>query len=374
MKRVFFTFGAFTNQKGGGISRQMYNLLSINSKYNNNISTSFKFHRNEYLKKNYNYFRNNTLDFKGPIIFLILINIIYDFFYKIFFYNSIFHETLFFNFFKFSKKTKTIVTIHDLIDEKFNNKKKNLFINFKTKIKILLRIISIKNSDKIICVSNNTKKDLLKIYNKHVQEDKVLVIYPGFFNNKKFNLKIKKIKKKNYKKKFILFVGKRSGYKNFNNFINAFAKLRNNKKYCVYCFGDNKFAKTELQYFESLNLQNQIFHKTGSDFALANLYKCAEFLILPSLYEGFGVPSLEAMYLSCPVLASSNRSLDEVVGDAALKFNPYKVSDISNAMNYYFENKKKIKPVLIKKGLQRVKNFSWEKMTKEVNEIYKNLN
>jgi glycosyltransferase involved in cell wall biosynthesis len=73
-------------------------------------------------------------------------------------------------------------------------------------------------------------------------------------------------------------------------------------------------------------------------------------------------------------LASSNRSLDEAVGDAALKFNPYKVSDISNTMNYYFKNKKKIKPVLIKKGLQRVKNFSWEKMTKEVNKIYKDLN
>jgi len=370
MNRVFFTFGAFVNQKIGGISRQMYNLLSISSKNHRKIDISFKFHKNDYLKQNLNEYKNNSYYISYPTIFLIIFNIIYDFFYKIIYFNSIFHETLFYNFFKFSKKTKTIITIHDLIDEKFNNKKSNILFNFKTEIKIFLRKISIKNSDKIICVSRHTKKDLFKIYKKYVSKNKVTVVYPGFFNNKKFNLKLKKIKKKIYQKKYILFVGHRDGYKNFNNFIKAFAKLKNNNEYNIICFGGKKFTKSELGYFDQLGLNNQIYHKIGSDYNLASFYKSAEFLIFPSIYEGFGVPPLEAMYLSCPVLCSNCGAVNEVVGNAALKFNPKNITSIYNTLNYFLKNKKRLKPALIKKGLKLSKKYSWEKMSKEVEKIY----
>ena len=373
MKRVFFTFGSFTNQKIGGISRQMYNLLSIISKHNKKLTISFKFHKNIFLRKNVNNFKNTSVYTYCPIIFLIFINLLYDFFYKIIFYNSIFHETLFFNLFKFSKKTKIIITIHDLIDEKFYRKNKNILINFKTKIKIFLKKISIKNSNKIICVSKNTKKDLCKIYGKYLCKDKAIVIYPGFFNNEKFNSNIKKKKKKNYSKEFILYVGQRGGYKNFINFIKAFVKLKNNKKYNIYCFGGGNFTKSELKYFDSLNILDQIYYKTGDDYKLASLYSAAHFLIFPSSYEGFGVPPLEAMHMKCPVLTSSNSSLNEVVGDAALKFNPNSVSSIYKTINYFLKNKKRLRPILIKKGLKRVKNFSWEKMSKEVVKIYEIL-
>jgi len=373
-KRIFFTFGSFIHQKYGGISRQMYNLLSFSSKFNENISTSFKFHQNEYLKSNPNRFNQRLFFASIPKISLIFINLIYDLFYKTFFYKSIFHETLFYNFFKFSKKTKIIITIHDLIDEKFQNNSNNFLINLKIRIKIFLRKISIKNADYVICVSKNTKKDFLSFYGDYITSNKIVkVVYPGYFNESKFNLKLKK-KNKSSKKKFILFVGNRDGYKNFYNFIQGFSKSKYNKKYYIYCFGGKKFSDFDKEYFNKYNLQNKIYQITGSDFTLAQLYKNAEFLIFPSIYEGFGVPPLEAMFLSCPVLASKSKSLDEALGNAALRFSPNKTTDIQHTIDYYIKNKKKLKPMLIKKGLERVKNFSWERMNKEIINIYKDLN
>ena len=181
-KRIFFTFGAFSNQKIGGILRQMYNLLSLSSKTNENISTSFKLHRNEFLKMNANEYNNSLFFISIPELLLVFINLIYDFFHKIFFYKAIFYETLFYNLFKFSKKTKVILTIHDLIDEKYYNKNTKFYIKLKTNFKLFFKKISIKNSDRIICVSNNTKKDFLSYYGKCISKNKIKVINPGYFN------------------------------------------------------------------------------------------------------------------------------------------------------------------------------------------------
>ena len=102
------------------------------------------------------------------------------------------------------------------------------------------------------------------------------------------------------------------------------------------------------------------------------LYRRALFYVFPSLYEGFGLPPLEAMSHSCPVVSSNQASLPEVIGDAALYFDPYNQADMLSKLEFLFENED-YRQQLIARGLKRVNVFSWQKCARQTLEIYRKI-
>ena len=215
----------------------------------------------------------------------------------------------------------------------------------------------------VVCISENTKKDFLSVFD--YPEDKIHVIYHGI-NTLPVGKKLDK------KEKYILFVGGRASYKNFDNLARAFSILsKKDPDLYLYCTG-KAFSENELELLEQLGIGDKTKAKYVSDFELADLYANAECFVFPSKYEGFGMPLLEAMNQNCPVCCSNAHCFPEIVNDAALLFNPDKPEDIANKINQIINNES-LREELIEKGNERKNYFSWEKSVKQHIELYESL-
>ncbi|MCX6766390.1 MAG: glycosyltransferase family 1 protein [Candidatus Moranbacteria bacterium] len=266
-----------------------------------------------------------------------------------------------------SKKIKTVVTIHDLAFKFFPDhfpKKDLRRLNFFTDH-------AVENADKLITISNSTKNDLLKIYPK-INADKIKVIYHGYdkglFNKNISREQILKINTK-YKiqnTKYIIFVGTIQPRKNIETLLEAFEILRKKEKYkdlglviagCSGWLAENIVAKIK-------KTPGALMTGKFETEDLPALIAGAEVFVLPSLYEGFGLPALEAMACGTPVAVADNSSLYEVVEDAGLLFDPNSGQKIADALLEILENEK-MRNSLREKGLERAEYFSWEKCAKE---------
>jgi len=359
--KILFDYSIFFHQKYGGISRYFLNLQEQFLKNNNEIKVFAPIHQNILLKKNVikNPF-NLYLD-KYPLYTRSILKKFNHYASKMFynFYKpEIIHNTFFEK--NITNKFKKVITVHDLIHEiyydDYDNKK-----DYRPKQEALA------NVDQIICVSNKTKEDLIDIYK--IDEKKINVIYHGV---QKFH----RIQEPNLgsNKPFLLYVGSRSKYKNFNNLVKAFSlsnKLQND--FDIICCGGGKFSELEKK-----NILNHKIHFSKikqidvNDDQLHYFYKNASTLIYPSLYEGFGMPTLEAMSLGCPVISSNHSAIIEAVGDAAKLFNPNEPEEITSCIEEIVYSKESTKD-FIQKGFDRSKFFTWRKCAEETMNIYKKL-
>ncbi len=253
----------------------------------------------------------------------------------------------------------SVVTIHDLSFLYFPNDflKKDLY-QLKSWTKY-----SVKKANKIIAVSKTTKKDIIKSY--QVNEDKITVIYNGY--EKISDKKIKKFENKNTNKPYILYVGTIQPRKNLHNLILAFSKFKHlYPKYQLIIAGKKGWLyKNIFNKVLDLGLEDSVFFTDYiSENQLIFLYKNAFCLVMPSLYEGFGIPILEAMNFNCPVISSYASSLPEIAGGAALYFDPNNYLDLVEKLKILSEDNK-LKSALIKKGKQRIKEFSWKKTAQQ---------
>ena len=255
-------------------------------------------------------------------------------------------------------RSPSVVTVHDLAYEYFPSLffKSDLY-----KLRAWTRR-AVKKATRVIAVSQATKNDLIKIY--EVPESKITVVHNGYnatlFNQKnivsKNTLTTYRLKPQNY----ILFLGTLQPRKNVIKLVQAFRLLKEGgyKGKLVLAGKVGWLAEDTLDV-----IKNSPDHKdivmTGyvSESARQSLYAHADVYVLPSLYEGFGVPVLEAMASGCPVVASNNSSLPEVVGKAGLLFNPSDPADIMRAILEVRQDREKY----IKRGHKHVKNFSWDK-------------
>jgi len=270
---------------------------------------------------------------------------------------------------------KIILTIHDLtfllFPEKYPITKRLLFSK--------MLPVFIKISDKIIAVSENTKKDILKLFN--VLEAKIIVTYesyPDYYNYSIDKEKAKEILiKYGIEKKYILYIGMIEPRKNIISILKAFVELDKELEIDLVIVGKKGWYFKEIEEYmmkiEKLKLRNNIIF-TGyvPEEELKYFYKAALMFIYPSLYEGFGLPPLQAMSCGTPVITSNVSSLPEVVGDAAIKINPDNLGELKNSIRCLYADKGK-REDLIRKGLENSKKFSLEKVAIKVLSVYNSL-
>jgi len=241
---------------------------------------------------------------------------------------------------------------------------------------VLPRIL--KRSDAIITVSYNTKKDLVKYYN--IPEEKIKVIYLGVDDifkplNNKEELPIYIKKKFNISSPYLLYVGMIEPRKNLVRLIHAFDKLKKEGfPHSLIIVGAIGWKYKEIfQLVDSLDHhRNIIFTGFVELNDLVKLYNCAEIFVYPSLYEGFGLPPLEAMACGTPVVTSNTSSIPEVVGDAALLIDPYNIDSIVQGVKRVLEDEN-LKNDLKNKGIRRAKEFNWAKTANKTCQTYKEL-
>ena len=260
---------------------------------------------------------------------------------------------------RFLPKEKIVVTCHDLIPIIL---KKNS--SFRAKFSFKYYSSGMKRAKKIIAVSENTKNDLIHFMG--INPRKISVSYP--WEIKKENFRAKKDKTLFPKKFKILSIG-RQYYKNFILTLQALKTLeREIDNFKILKVGN--LSKEEKEYAKNNNLTNKIeVYEKPSFKELIKLYNSADVLSFPSLYEGFGVPPLEAMAAGLPVVVSNSASLPEVVGDAAIKVNPKSFEGLAKAIKKIKENPK-LRKDLIKKGYANLKRFTKEIEKKQISAIY----
>lgn len=271
--------------------------------------------------------------------------------------------------------TKKVVTIHDLVSFRFPQTQPKSFVAYS---RFMIKAAA-KFADGIITSSMATKieiKDILK-----VNEEKVHVVYGAprsIFKTIEDKEAIKEMQIRcNLPCRFILFVGSLEPRKNIGNLIYAFSSMK--KKGIIHklilCGGagwmNEQERLRELAQVSGVG-NDVIFTGYVPDADLPAFYNLADIFVYPSLYEGFGLPPLEAMACGCPVITSNTSSLPEVVGDAAIMVNPYDVEGLADAMCRVLTNNE-LRLKMKKQGIERAKMFSWTRCAAETLEVYKNL-
>lgn len=365
--KVLYDHQIFTSQIYGGVSRYFCKLLE-NFENDDEIEyeVSLKYSNNYYLKELDNlsyktFFEKHS--FKGKYRLLNILNrkisekriLKSDF--------NIFHPTYYNPYFlNFLNNKPFILTIYDMIHELYPE-----IFSSKDKTREWKKLLAQK-AVKIIAISENTKKDIIKIIG--IDEGKIEVIYLG--NSFKINKDKKTINIK-IPEKYILFVGSRRSYKNFELFIDAVSPIINeDNELNIVCAGGGDFSKIEIEKFRSLKIRDKLFYYSGSDSTLTYLYQKATAFVSPSLYEGFGIPILESFACRCPLICSKVSSLPEVAGDAAIYFDPTDKLSMLNSIQKVIYNDD-LKKQLINKGIERVKEFTWKKTADKTKKIYEGV-
>ncbi len=258
-------------------------------------------------------------------------------------------------------RTKVVLTVFDMISELFPDRKPRF-----RKV-VDEKRISVDKADHVLSISEQTKKDLIRIY--EVPEEKISVTYLGS------NLHLLPIVESNYAmgKDFILYVGKRGGYKNFSNFAKAFSHskiLMTNFR--IIAVGGGNFSTDELSEFQKLGIADKVTHVNANDYELAMLYRKAACLVYPSIYEGFGLPPIEAMSLNCLVIASAGGSIPEICKNAAEYFEPRNIDSIENAVTGALQDEQRANQMR-EQGLLIAKSFTWDRTVLDTVKIYKRI-
>ena len=230
---------------------------------------------------------------------------------------------------------------------------------------------SIKNAKAVITISKSSKNDIIKLYG--IPENRVFIAYPGVKPVVDLIPHVYPMSELQARyqinKRYILFVGTIQPRKNIERLIKAYSKLIEDKNYhdiqLVIVGKKGWLYESIINTPESLGIKDKVlFLDFVPDEDLPLLYKGAICFVLPSLYEGFGLPILEAMKYGCPVITSNVSSMPEAGGDAALYVDPLDVDDITDKLKKIAGNQK-LRGEMIEKGIKQASKFSWEKTAKE---------
>lgn len=273
-------------------------------------------------------------------------------------------------------KGKVITTIHDMTYELYPETmdKRNL-----KRIKSDIQY-SVDRSDKIITVSESSKNDIIKFLN--VDESKIEIVYNGV-DYEKFNkyytedIKLIVRNKYNLPQNYILYMGTLEPRKNIDSIIEAFALIKKQKDFdnikLVIAGKKGWLFEDIFNLVDKLNLKDHvIFTDYVDETDKPIIYNMAKLFVFPSLYEGFGIPVLEAMASSVPVIASNVSSLPEVAGNAAILVNPKDIEGIAKNIIKILSDDD-LKNELVRKGHIQAQKFTWEGSAEKLYNIYKEI-
>jgi glycosyltransferase involved in cell wall biosynthesis len=365
--RILYDYQAFSRQFYGGVSRYFVELARLLSRINDTeVKILAPLYINHYLKELDPGIVSGRQIVQAPKAAGKLFNI----------YNraatrcqaasyrpDIFHETYYAQqSIPLRSNQARVITVYDMIHERYPEYFPAWDRTAATKQR------AVKRADHVICISETTRRDLLEISN--LGPDNVSVVHLGFDSPQTQNTLAEPVVDGPY----LLHVGIRSGYKNFQRLLDAYAcNPTLYKQYRLVCFGGGKFSHAEVQQRKTLGLaEDRLVWKGGSDSVLMQLYQHATAFVYPSLYEGFGIPPLEAMAHDCPVVCSTGGSISEVVGDAGEFFDPRDTTAIAQAIVNVAGSPER-SAELRALGRRRIASFTWEKCASETYAVYSAL-
>ncbi|MEL7067983.1 MAG: glycosyltransferase family 1 protein [Cyanobacteria bacterium J06581_3] len=362
--RILYDGQIYTKQTTGGINRYFTNIINrlpqdvypiLTTQHRKN-KLHYPVHPNLTLKEYWG-FRPHRLSLKARATYFRWVNNNFSF--------DIHHPTY------YSRLTQDsfnrlcsplVITVYDMIHEIFSDiiDPKGHTIRAKRR--------AITAADVLLCISHSTKADLLKYFPQ--VENKTRVIYLASEFKEDWTYGEEPVPTIPY----FLYVGSRyTAYKNFDTLLLAFSKVASiSPDVCLSVVG-GPFSEEEQKLIAKLNLSSRIQHYSwASDTHLAKLYRCAEALVYPSSYEGFGIPPLEAMACGTVVVAADSSSIPEVVGDAGILFDPKAVNDLADILAYLLDSQGE-REKLINRGYKQAQKFSWSITAEQTMQVYRSL-
>ncbi|MDR3371568.1 glycosyltransferase family 1 protein [Rhodoferax sp.] len=363
--RVIFDHQIFSLQKYGGISRyfaELVNQLSLVKEVQ--VSVISPTYINAYLSSSLsdvNVVGTRAPIFKGSHLIYRAVNRVLAKPLANLYRPDLVHETYYAAQTMAPKGCKVVLTVYDMIHERFTN-------DFATHDTVARdKVAAVRRADHVICISEHTRQDLINLHG--VDPEKTSVIHLGFSLSQTRDQVESPITRP-----FLLYVGIRAGYKNFASLLKAYASSPSlMKDYQLVAFGGGALTSSELELARRLGIPTgQLLQIPGGDDVLAGLYRKATVFIYPSLYEGFGIPPLEAMSFGCPVVCSNTSSIPEVVGNAALMFDPLLPDQIAQAISAALGDAA-TRQTLVARGYEQVKQFSWAACAQQTLSVYQQV-
>ncbi|WP_026628489.1 glycosyltransferase family 4 protein [Dyadobacter alkalitolerans] len=266
---------------------------------------------------------------------------------------------------------KSVVTIHDLIFERLPHLFKPIDRHiYRHKFQSACR-----RADSIIAISEQTKRDLIALY--HVDSEKIQVVYQDcnpIFKQRVEQNKIEEVRRiYDIQGQYILCVGTLEERKNQHRLVEAFASVANNDFQLILVGKSTSYTPKILKYIQKYNLEEKV--KILHDVPTAHLpalYQEAEIFAYISIYEGFGIPILEALHSGTPVLAAKGSCLEEAGGPGGLYADPYEKEDISHQLNKLITDAA-LRKQLVEAGKRHIGQFSGENIARQLVDLYQNL-
>jgi glycosyltransferase involved in cell wall biosynthesis len=259
------------------------------------------------------------------------------------------------------KARRRVVTVYDMIHELFSEEFPDA-----TRV-IASKRAAVNRADHIICISENTRRDLVRRYG--IDPARTSVVHLGYSMLVEENAA--KVESGG-RRPSLLYVGNRMGYKNFRTLLQAYGNSPILREFELVAFGGHPLGRDEQKEISRLGITDRVRFESGSDRELAARYEAATAFIYPSKYEGFGIPPLEAMSHGCPVVCSNAGSIPEVVGDAAVYFDPNNLEDLRMAVERVATTEG-LQADLRARGYAHIAAFSWDNCAAATAQIYREI-
>ena len=362
MKKILYDNQMFTFQRFGGVTRYFADLIYNLPKDEFEGELPMYFCENHYVTETYEQ-EYKSLGFPKnyrirrriyqPVNRVATLHALRTGGYDIF--HPTYYSPYFLPFVK-SRKRAFVLTIHDMTFERFPQ---DVLIYDRT---IPHKKKLIKEADHIIAVSENTKRDIVELLG--TDPSKISVVHHGFRTGGEVAPQLFD--------RYILYVGERKGYKNFLPWLSAVRSLLvHDPSLKIVCTGSD-FTGAEHEIFKNWGVADSIVHIAANDAQMASLYRHALCFVFPSLYEGFGIPILEAFSNNCPVCLSNASCFPEVADDAALYFAPHDAQSMCDTLREIIASEA-LREELRRRGSERIKDFSLQKMVQQTCDVYRNV-